>query len=88
MNHPVDPGDDQISKSISKLPERWILHRVFLLIVLTVLLHFDRKKAKKAAVKMNGNGDNSEATATRKSIMIKELMKSEYEKLGRMQGRR
>ena len=59
---------------------------MFLLFVLTVLLHFDRKKAKKAAVEMNGNGDSG-AAAAKSSTKVKQMMKSEYDKLGRMQGR-
>ena len=68
----------------SYLPERWTVCRMFLLFVLTVLLHLDRKKAKKAAVEMNGNGDSGAAAAS--STKVKQMMKSEYDKLGRMQG--
>ena len=73
----------------SDLPEDRIVCRMFLLLVLTVLLHFDRKKAKKAAVEMNGNGDSgaAAAAAARSSTKVKQMMKSEYDKLGRMQGR-
>ena len=59
------------------------MRRAFLLIVLTVLLHFDRRKAKKDAVAMNGNGGGA---AARSSVKVKQLMKNEYEKLGKMQG--
>ena len=53
--------------------------------VTAVLLHFDRKKAKKAAVEMNGNGGSGTAAA-RSSMKVKQLMRNEYEKLGKMQG--
>ena len=74
----------------SDLPEDRIVCRMFLLLVLTVLLHFDRKKAKKAALEMNGNGDSGAAaakSAARSSTKVKQMMKSEYDKLGRVQGR-
>ena len=75
----------------SNLPEDRIVCRVFLLVVLNWRLHVDRKKAKKAAVEMNGIGDSgaaaAAAAAARSSTKVKQMMKSEYDELGRMKGR-